>query len=80
MSKELVFSRNRKHSGFEVVKESLLFMQICTTETDKEKIEQMVQDQSPSGISSNWHLSDEPGHAPVACDNGGGNFHYMLSC
>lgn len=75
----VIFRVNEKLDGFEIVKEGLLGMQICTSETDIDKINDMVSIQSPPGTTyGRWSV--DLSIDPVLCVNNPDKKHYIMTC
>lgn len=61
----------------EVSRMTLFDVQVCSLASEEDALA-WVRHSFPAGTSNNWQKSDEPGHKPVACANGGGRTHYIF--
>lgn len=71
---------------FEIYVRGVVFMSVCVDDDMPiEQIERCANQKSPSGISSEWKISEEPTFSggepnPSPCPDKPGHTHYLLSC
>ena len=75
----IVENPNKEEYGFEILKMSLLQLQVCS-KLPKNEIESQVNRISPSGTRHGWQLETKGKLAPIECEKKDGNKHYLFSC
>lgn len=79
MLENFVEKPTKEKHGFEILRMSLLNLQVCSKLSDAE-VSEAVNKYSPSGTSNGWRLETEGDLAPLECDNKDGSKHYIFSC
>ena len=64
----------------EVVRQKFLGIQVCSDETDMERLTEWVNTEVLCGTTVGWVLSRRPEVAPVECENDPSRTHYVFDC
>lgn len=77
--------KNGKPEFFEIYSLGMVYASVCTTLKSREAIVDTMNEHSPTGIGSDWAVSEDPAFRtgepnPCQCEEDPDRMHWLLNC